>query len=166
MIKLGDLIETSGIKLHNFKIHCATGKNPTPLEEFFDGKFEEWQASQTKPNFRCDQIVALINTDRDKWLFAGIFEVYGEKKEILDNRSWYVYSTSEIKGLEHLTGRAIVHFEKNFRQSYLIGKKYIDNLIISEIRPQKMSVGDFPGYNSVLLSNKLLKTIVRENLSS
>lgn len=29
-----------------------------------------------------------------------------------------------------------------------------------------MSVGDFPGYNSVLLSNRILKTIVRENLAS
>ncbi|GAG38250.1 unnamed protein product, partial [marine sediment metagenome] len=40
------------------------------------------------------------------------------------------------------------------------------NLIVSEIRDQRMSVGDFPGYNAVLLSYRLLCTIVREDLPS
>ena len=43
MIKLTDLIKLAGVDLHDFKIHCATGSNPTPLEAFLDGAFQEWQ---------------------------------------------------------------------------------------------------------------------------
>jgi hypothetical protein len=69
MIKLKDLIELSGIQLSNFKIHYATGKSNPPLEAYYDGKFKEWQEYQNQKNFECDQIIALINYDRDQWLF-------------------------------------------------------------------------------------------------
>jgi len=166
MLELKDLIELSGIHLSNFKIHCATGKINPPLEAFYDGKFKEWQEYQNQKNFECDQIVSLINIFRDNWLFAGIFRVHSVKEKSTRKKTWFEYSTSEIPGLDHLTGKAIIKFEKKFRASYLRGQKFIDQLIVVEIRPQKMSVGDFPGYNSVLLSNRLLKTILRENLDS
>ena len=164
MIKLKDLIKLSGIELSDFKIHCATGKINPPLEAFYDGKFKEWQEYQNQKKFECDQIISLINYKRDQWVFVGIYKVLGVKERKKREKTWFEYSTVEMAGLDHLTGRAIIHFEKNFRASYLKGKKFIDQLIVTEIRPKRMSVGDFPGFNSVLLSNKLLKTIVRENL--
>lgn len=177
MIKLLDLIGLSGVALGKFKIHCATGKDFPPLEAFFDGKFKEWQELQNKRNFQCDQIVSLIHLGGDKWLFAGVYVVEGVKllkKGEPDpyfspggvQKDCFKYSTRELNGLEHLTGRAIVRFEKKFRASYLVGKKYYDHLVVCEIRDQKMSVGDFPGYNSILLPFRLLCTIVRENLPS
>ena len=166
MIKLIDLINLSGINLGNFKIHCATGTNPTPLEAFFDGKFKEWQEYQNKRNFQCDKILSLIHLKNNKWLFAGIFLVNGVIEKTQKGKTWYEYSTTEVKGLDHLTGRAIIEFKKNFRASYLIGKKHSDKLILSELREQRMSVGDFPGYNTVVLSYRILKTIIRENLPS
>ena len=166
MIKMKDIIELSGIQLQNFKINCATGRINPPLEAFYDGKFKEWQEYQNQKNFECDQIVSLINIFRDNWLFAGIFKVHSVKEKSTRKKTWFEYSTSEIPGLDHLTGKAIIKFEKSFRASYLKGQKFIDQLIVTEIRPKKMSIGDFPGYNSVLLSNRLLKTIVRENLAS
>lgn len=177
MIKLSDLIGLSGVALGHFKIHCATGKGFPPLEAFFDGKFKEWQELQNQRNFQCDEIVSLIHLGGDKWLFAGVYAVEGVnplsegEPDIYFHpqgvpRSCFKYSTRELDGLEHLTGHAIVRFEKKFRASYLIGKKYYDNLVVCEIRDQKMSVGDFPGYRSILLSFSLLGTIVRENLSS
>ena len=45
MIRLLDLITLAGVSLADYKIHCATGFNPTPLEAFFDGKFKQWQES-------------------------------------------------------------------------------------------------------------------------
>ena len=166
MIKLLDLINLAGLSLNRFKIHCATGKNQVPLEAFFDGKFKEWQEYQNQHNFQCDEIISLIYLSGDKWLFAGIFAVLGVKERKKGNKKLFQYSTEEQKGVKHLTGRVIVQFEKNFRASYLKGEKYSDNLLVSEIREQRMSVGDFPGYNSVLLSYRLLRTIVRENLPS
>ena len=164
MIKLLDLIKLSGLTLNNFKIHCATGKRTSPLEAFFDGEFKEWQEHQNQRNFQCDEIVSLIYLGKDKWLFAGVYAVQGVKQRKSQKKTWFQYSTKELKGLKHLTGRAIISFEKNFRASYLKGNKYADNLIVSEMRDQRMSVGDFPGYNSVLLSYRLLCTIVREDL--
>jgi len=46
MIKLTDLIELAGVELSDYKIHCASGTNPTPLEAFFDSAFKEWQERQ------------------------------------------------------------------------------------------------------------------------
>lgn len=157
----------AGVKLGNFKIHCATSPFKPPLESFFDGKFKEWQEFQRNRNFQCEQIVSLIHLNRDKWLFAGVFTVDGISKEKKDKKGrYFLYSTTEINGLEHLVGRAILSFEKNFRASYLRGIKYGDKLIVSKIRDQKMSVGDFPGYNMVLISNRLLCTIIREEIPS
>jgi len=75
MIRLLQLISLAGVPLGKFKIHCATGKNPTPLEAFFDGNFKEWQEHQNQRNFNCEKIVSLIFLHGDKWLFAGIYTV-------------------------------------------------------------------------------------------
>ena len=166
MIKLFDLISLTGISLGQFKIHCATGKNPTPLEAFFDGKFKEWQEYQNQQNFKCDEIVSLIHLGGDKWLFAGIFSVLGVEERKKGKKKWFQYSTKEQKKVGQLAGRVIIRFEKKFRASYLVGKKYVDGLFVNEIRAQRMSVGDFPGYNSVLISFYMLRTIFRENLPS
>ena len=74
MIKLTELIKLAGVELSDFKIHCATGfKHPTPLEAFFDGHFEDWQAVQHGKNFECEHIVALIHLQNSQWLFGGVF---------------------------------------------------------------------------------------------
>lgn len=167
MIKLLDLISMAGVKLDNFKIHCATSTTKPPLESFFDGKFKEWQEFQRNRNFQCDQIVSLIHYKSDKWLFAGVFAVDGISKEKKDKKGkYFLYSTTEIKGLEHLVGRVFVSFNKNFRASYLRGKKYADMLIVSQIRDKKMSIGEFPGYNKVLIPHRKLRIIIREEISS
>jgi hypothetical protein len=176
MIKLKDLISLAGIELGIFKIHCATGKDCSPLEAFYDGKFKEWQECQNQLNFQCDKIISLIHLGGDRWLFAGVYSVEGVKARSKGEpnifcpegvpRSWFEYSTRELGGLEHLTGRTIVRFEKKFRASYLKAKKYLDSLIVCEIRDQRMSINDFPGYHSVLLPFRLLCTIVREDLPS
>jgi hypothetical protein len=175
MIKLKELIKLAGVELGDFKIHCATGSNPIPLEAFFDGHFEEWQGVQRGKNFECENILALIHLQKNQWLFAGVYRVDGVKKRKSLNRYWYRYvtttrrgswqhySTTEVKGLDHLTGRAIIHFERKFRASYLRDPKFLEQLVVTSILEQRMTIGDFPGYNSVLLSYHMLKTLVREN---
>jgi len=175
MIKLKELIELAGVELSDFKIHCATGfKHPTPLEAFFDGHFKAWQAVQNGKNFECDHIVSLIHLENSQWLFAGVYRVKGVKRQsslgrywyrypIRKTGSWWHYSTTEVKGLDHLTGRALIHFDKNFRASYLRDPKFLDQLVVASIREQRMTIGDFPGYNSVLLSFHMLNTLIREN---
>lgn len=108
----------------------------------------------------------MIHLSKDKWLFAGVFSVDGVSFQKDAKKSWYQYTTTEISGLEHLTGHAIISFNRTLRASYLRGKRFGDMLKVSEIRGERMTVGDFPGYNSVLISHRLLKTIVtKENPS-
>jgi hypothetical protein len=169
MLKLIDLIELAGVKLHNFKIHCATPNEnepwlETPLNAFIGGKFKQWQEDQNQKNFECEQILSLINLEKDQWLFAGIYVVDERAKS--KSTGGYRYSTHEVSGLKDLVGKAIIQFRKTFRQSYLLGPNWKDQLFVSELKSQRMTYGDFPGYKSVLLSYKMLQTIIREPNSS
>lgn len=166
MIRLIDLIRLAGVKIGKYKIHCATGYNPTPLDAFYDGKFKEWQEYQNKRNFSCDNIISLIHLGGSDWLFAGIYKVKGVRQRTNSEKTWFEYSTSEIPGVDHLTGRAIVVFNKNFRASYLNGERYVDQLIVKEIKAERQSIGDFPGYNKVCLPFRSLKTVVRQQLQT
>ncbi len=163
MIKLIDLIRLAGLELRDFKIHCATWTGHTLLETFFDGSFKQWQEQQNRKNFECQHILSLIHLGGDQWLFAGVYVVEGVARGKWKEALCYQYSTRETEGLEHLTGKVIVQFKKACRASYLRGDKYTDRLVVAEIRPQRMTIGDFPGFNSVLLSYPMLKTVVRES---
>lgn len=162
-MQLTDLIQLAGVQLDDFKIHCATGTNPDPLEEFFNGTFKEWQEHQNQKNFQCKQILSLIFFGGTRWLFAGLFEVLGVAPGEWKPTECYTYSTRQIDSLDHLTGRVLIDFKKTFRASYLSGKRYADQLKVIAIREKRMTIGDFPGFNSVLLSLNMLKTIVRES---
>jgi hypothetical protein len=159
-----DLLKIAGVYLNTYKIHCAAGRDESPLEAFFEGRFKAWQEHQNQQNFRCDEIISLIHLQNDKWLFAGIFQVLGVKHRKQGEKNWFEYGTKEMAGLDHLTGRVVVQFRKRFIAAHLIGPKYIDKLLVSEIREKRMRVSDFPGYNSVNLSYRLLRTIVRKNM--
>ncbi len=163
MIKLIDLISMAGIKLFDYKIHCATGKDHPPLDAYFAGTFKKWQEQQTQKNFQCKHVLSLIHLENNCWLFAGVYAVKGVKPYLRKGRRHFMYSTVEVKGLEHLTGKAIIQFDKKFRASYLKGPSHEDRLFLSELRNQIMTIGDFPGYNSVLLSYRNLGTIIRES---
>ncbi|MCE9531619.1 MAG: GIY-YIG nuclease family protein [Planctomycetes bacterium] len=165
MLKLVDLIKLAGVQLHDFKIHCAIGEG-NPLDAFFDGTWKLWQETQNQKNFECSQILSLIYLGPSQWLFAGIYEVLGVKVGRPDRPSGFTYDTREVGGLEHLTGRAIVAFDKKFRASYLRGDKWADSLLVSSIREERMTIGEFPGFNSVLLSFQQIRTVVRESHAS
>lgn len=166
MIRLLDLVSLAGVKLSNYKIHCATGTKPTPLEAFFDGKFKQWQERQNQENFKCKHVVSLIHLGAVRWLFAGVYSVEGVESLTVNLKTRYRYTTIELPGLEHLVGRAVVHFDKAFRASYLRGDSYGEELLISELRKEPLSVGDFPGYNGVLLSHQVLRTVIRQEIPS
>jgi len=163
MLTLPKLIEVSGVKLAKYKIHCATGKSPnSPLDAFYDGTFQTWQDHQNQLNFKCDQIIGLIQLTPGKWLFAGLYDVLGVREGQKTRSEGYTYRTKQVCGLEHLDGRAIIAFPKLFRASYLKGSTYAEQLIVDAIRQTRMTIGDFPGFNEVLLSFSKLRTIVRE----
>ena len=166
VLKLTDLIQMAGVDLGDYKIHCATGLKSPPLEAFFDGRWKQWQEEQNQKNFECDQILSLIQLEDSRWLFSGVYEVLGVRDGNRHNPDGYQYDTREVRGLEHLTGRAIIQFDKKFRASYLRGPKYADQMLMIGLLEQRMTVGEFPGFNAVLLSHAKLKTVVREDIDS
>lgn len=159
-MKLVDLIAACRIPLNreDYKVHLATHSTDSPLDAFFAGRFKDWQEYQTKRNFQCDMVVSLIQYKRNLWLFAGIFLVTGVKQ--VDDH--YEYSTTLIDGQEHLFGRVIVYHERTSRQSYLYGQPIEDNFIVSEVLPTKLSIGEFPGYNSVCITHAHLQVIIEQ----
>ncbi len=166
MLKLCDLLSLANVKLGRFKIHCATAFGSSPLDAFFDGKFKQWQEHQARRNFGCDNIISLIHLRGDKWLFAGVWTVLGVTPRTNGGSSWFEYSTSEVSGLDHLTGRVVVSFTRDFRAAYLKGLRYADQLLVSQLLNERMSQGDFPGYSSVLVSYEQLRRIVTHDIAT
>lgn len=165
MLKLIDLIEQSGVVLGDFKIHCAIDNKRSewrPLQAYFAGTFERGQSQQSQKNFECDNVVSLINISNSRrWLYVGTYRVDGVRAATGWNG--FIYKLTRIPGLEHLDGRATIEFPKSFRASYLIGHKHRDSLVVSSIREEKLSIADFPGFNSVRLSFEMLCSIVRQD---
>jgi hypothetical protein len=167
MLNLVKLIELSGVHLGDYKIHCATDNKKSgwrPLEEYYAGTFELGQAQQSQKHFECEHVLSLINLGNSRqWLFVGVYRVVDVRECSQDNWSGFLYSLEPLPGLEHLAGRAIVVFPKTFRASYLVGKNHEHQLLVASIREERMSIADFPGFNSVRLSFGMLKSIIRQD---
>jgi hypothetical protein len=166
MLKLIDLLRLSGVHLGNYKIHCATDNKKSgwrPLDAYYAGNFEVGQSEQSQQNFECDHVLSLVNLgDSKRWLFVGVYRVTGVR-EVNQGQSGFVYSLEPLPGLEHLVGRAIIEFPKTFRASYLVGENHEDQLIVTSIREEPVSIADFPGFNSVRLSFEMLRSIIRQD---
>lgn len=161
MISLVDFLKFSGIPLHNWKIHLATSTKNPPLEAFYQGKFKEWQEEQNNKNFHVGgMVVGLIYIHSDQWLFGGVYKILGITR---GTNTKYRYNSELIPGQEDLVGRIIVNYKREFRASYIYGSKYGHLLEISEIKPQKIMVEAFPGYNRVIISHSRLQTIINQN---
>ena len=165
MLKLVDLIQLSGVELGHYKIHCAVDDKRSmwrPLEQYFSGTFEWGQARQNSENFKCDRILSLINlSNSQKWLYVGVYRVGDVKWDARNN--WFLYQLDRVNGLHHLDGRVVVDFKKTFRASYLKGENFGEHLIVDSIREEPMSVANFPGFNSVLLTFDMLRSIIRQD---
>lgn len=165
MIKLTDFLLACKIPLNlkSYKIHLATGYPNPPLEAFFEGKFKEWQEYQTRKNFPCDMVIGLIELTKNKWLFAGVYKVLGHTKK---SDKHIEYSTELVSGQDDLIGRIVVYHERLGRASYLVGKIDGSEFYVSEIKEKKLSIEEFPGYDSVCISHNKLKIVISQNIQS
>ncbi len=166
MLKLFEILTLSYPTLSpkHSKIHLAgwNGEDD-PLDEYLAGRFEEWQRWQTKKNFERKFIISLIQLpQKDRWLFADCYKSKGctQKDTLL------YYQTSVISELSYLSGRLVVDFERKGRQSYRIGENWCEKLHIAELYPQKLMVGEFPGYKNTLILKSKLDIIITQNIPS
>lgn len=159
MLKLLDIIPIEE-DLSKYKIHFAIGvkDRKEPLYELYKKNFKLWQERQTKKNFERNYILSLVYYNPHEWIFGGIFERKGVKR--VGDR--YRYDTELLDIQKDLIGRLIIHYEKNYRQSYPNLERWHKELIVSEILKEPYTVEQFPGYENVLIDFNLLKTIIKE----
>ncbi|MBK9537486.1 MAG: GIY-YIG nuclease family protein [Flavobacteriales bacterium] len=153
------------LDLKNYKVHLATSDTDPPLQAFFDGWFQEWQEWQKQRNWSCKHIVSLIKlAERDRWLFAGVWDVLGH--DWIEEKNHYRYRTALVPGHEEWIGRVIVKHERGGRASYLWGAEDGGAFALLEIRAERMRIEEFPGFNWARVPYAKLKTIVTQEVPS
>ena len=164
-MKLFDLLAALGrITASSCKIHLACHNGiEDPLDVFYAGDFKKWQEGQNKKNFERDYVLGLIQMpQRAQWLFAGVYRTAGCVPD--PNRPGVIYSTFEQSEYSEFIGRLIVKFERPGRQSYLLAENWVDSIIVTEIKSERLSVSDFPGYKALSVKKSHLDIIVRDML--
>lgn len=154
---IGDV--DSDLKIH---LACWNGQED-PLDEYYAGRFNAWQQWQHQRNFECAQVLSLIDLGHGHWLFAGVYHV-GDRRPHPTREKDYLYDMDLLPNQEELIGRVIVQHKRS-RASYVWYTETMA-LPIAEIRRAKLTIAEFPGYNSVVISHGTLKTITEQKVAS
>jgi hypothetical protein len=93
-----------------------------------------------------------------------VYKILGSKPHP-DSPDHVLYSTSLLPEQEDLIGRVIVHHNRTGRASYIWNRPKVE-LSITEIRPRKLTIEDFPGYNAIVISHSKLKIITQQRIAS
>ena len=127
------------------KIHLATVNRAgdDPLDVFLNGKFQEWQAVQSKLNFKLPYVVSLIKISRNRWLFAGVYSIDQSGTSVNADPHYKIkYKTTRERAGAEFIGRLIVKFERPGRMPYLLGESCADNLLVDELRAEPVTADD------------------------
>jgi GIY-YIG catalytic domain len=167
-MKLFDILglQDARITLKDSKVHLATHNGTdNPLRVYFEGKFDEWQSWQNKRNFGKPFVVSLIQLpERDRWLYVGTYAVKASEWREADKVFWY--TLEPVQACAELGGRLVVDFERPGRASYLLGESFGAQMVIHELRPERMHLEEFPGFKKVDLEWPDLEILVRQNATS
>lgn len=152
---------TPTLAANQTKIHLACHNDEEePLDIYLDGKFDEWQRVQTRRNFERPYVLSLIAMNQpNTWLFGGL---HLSGNPTLDKDQYWHYPLTECPDAKELNGRLIFNFERPGRQSYLNTERWLENLTVKEILPEKIQFAKFPGFKSVLLKTQDLRKIFRD----
>jgi hypothetical protein len=167
-VNIFDLLKVvnPGISPEKCKLHLASWNGEDhPLDVFLAGNFDKWQPWQTKRNFERKYVIALIALPAsNQWLFAGLYTSHGSewKKE----HKLHYYKLSPSVSCSKFEGRLVVTFSRTGRQSYLNAENWASEIAVAELKAEKMSIAEFPGYRNINLSKGELETIMRQCLES
>ncbi len=151
----------------NSKIHLAISNGiEDPLAVYFDGGFNAWQCLQSRRNFERTHVVSLIRMHggEDRWLFAGVYR--SGLPAAQPGKSEWIYPLEELPECTEMNGRIVVRFRRSSRQSYLLAENCAGSLVLDAILPERLSIGEFPGFKAVNLDKSELDLIVRHEVES
>lgn len=179
MIRLQVFLGIPDLELNKYKIHFARGGvRPEEAKEiFYADEFQSWQECQTKKNFEREYVISLIWIEKNKWLYAGVYEVdHSVRPKSIENPKYnwkgWKYKTIKTNVQEDMIGRVVFYYEKNFRASYpcleLEPSNSIEprNMQICKIYEERLAVDDFTGFDEVNISYDILKVIVNKKIKS
>ena len=155
-----------GISASKAKVHLATWNGEDdPLDVYLAGHFEEWQRWQTRRNFERDLVISLISlAGPDRWLFAGVFQSKGATWH--PEADLHYYDLIEDSSCRELNGRLVANFSRPGRQPYLNAESWTESITLAEIYPERLSIGEFPGFKAVNLTRDELGTVISNSLDS
>jgi len=150
--------------LKSVKIHFATGSNDRrePLNQFFSGKFKEWQERQNQKNFEREYILSLAYKDKNEWLFLGIYK----RISVTESNNGFSYATELTDFGDEWIGRLVIEYNKEYRNSYILAEKYFNDFKIKEILPERLQLEDFPGYENVNIDRMKLQLIITQEIKT
>lgn len=149
------------------KVHLARYNGEDhPLDVFIQGNFDEWQCWQGNRNFRRDFVVSLIQArSSTRWLFAGLFRSHGYEVRTTPKHHFF-YNLERLPTAEEWVGRLYLISRYKKRSSYPLGETLEDDLSVAELLPERLGIGQFPGYKRVNLTKGQLEVVVRQNVES
>ena len=154
----------------NLHLATASSDNEEPIDKYIAGTFDEWQRWQRKDNVKRKFVISLISLPRqkDKWLFAGIHRSRGVKLEWREqrNREYFHYDLTEERAYKEMNGRLVVTFSRPGRASYLLADQWGDRILLSEVYPERQSIGEFPGFKAINLTKDQLALIIERSPES
>lgn len=147
------------------KVHLAGWNGfENPLQVYFAGEFDKWQAWQTKRNFERQYVVSLIQLpERHRWLYVGAYESVGS---VPNPKEGVTYDLRPLPQSMELAGRVVCNFERPGRQPYLNGESVASTCSVHEVRPEKLHLAEFPGFKKVNVSFSELGVIVCQSIPS
>jgi len=163
------------IKLHEpsfdpkqAKVHLARYNDVDhPMDVYKRGAFDEWQRWQNGNNFSRPMVLSLIQDDSaTRWMFAGLFRQAGYTLHDDKPKGGYYYDLERIRSTEPLEGRLFCSSTYKKRPSYLTGEYLAEDLTVTELLRERISIGPFPGYKLVNISKQDLTLLVTHGTES
>ena len=150
----------------NTKVHLASWNgSEDPLQVYFQGEFDDWQSWQTQRNFDLPYVMSLVRMpEKDRWLYVGVYASGGY--ETLEDGQHYRYRLKPLPTCAELAGRLMVNFARPGRQSYLDASDHDQDMLVHELRPERIHLAEFPGFKKVDLAYRDLSILVRQNSTS
>lgn len=151
------------------KVHLARHNgSEEPIDVYLRGEFDEWQRWQRRRNFKKPLVVSLVQSRDDvtRWLFVGLFRTDGYEDHSGDKDSHYLYNLIHVDTTREFEGRLFVRSTYKERQTYVEGTTVANDLIVTEILPERISIGQFPGYKGVNITKLELDLMVRHRVDS
>ena len=177
MITLCELLQIKEADYTMYKVHFATGANDKkkPYKAFLTDGFKKWQEQQTNKNFGRRYVISLIYFEKDIWMFGGIYRILPTPPTpITSENGWkgWKYETELTEQAGEYIGRAFFRFKKEFRASYPILElnpkkgEPIAKMPLSHMLEKRVTLTDFPGFDSVNIDYRTLKYIISDNIAS